>query len=106
MKFAKLLAATLLCIVLDIHFVKADEIDSLLVEFDKNPTVIVGNRLMNCFAERQIADSGIVFNNHVIGKIFDFSLGCFAASASLWRQGERARMPKCDCYLLYASVEI
>ena len=63
MKIVKLLAATLLCIVLDIHFVKADEIDSLLVEFDKNPTVTVGNRLMNCFAERQIADSGIVFPN-------------------------------------------
>ena len=63
MKFAKLLAATLLCIVLDIHFVKADEIDSLLVEFDKNPTATVGNRLMNCFAERQIADSGFVFNS-------------------------------------------
>ena len=62
MKIAKLLAAALLCIVLDIHFVKADEIDSLLVEFDKNPTVAVGNRLMNCFAERQIADSGIVFS--------------------------------------------
>ena len=46
MRIAKILAVTLLCIVLDMHLAKGDEIDSLLVEFDKNPTVMLSNRLM------------------------------------------------------------
>ncbi|MBO4613818.1 MAG: helix-turn-helix domain-containing protein [Bacteroidales bacterium] len=65
MRIAKILAVTLLCIVLDMHLAKGDEIDSLLVEFDKNPTVMLSNRLMQCFAEKQIAESAITFDNNV-----------------------------------------
>ena len=63
MRIVKLLVATLLCIMLDMHFAKSDEIDSLLVEFDKEPTVMVADRLMQCFAEKQISDSAIIFNS-------------------------------------------
>lgn len=65
MKRAKLLILMLLCVLSGANVAKCDEIDSLLTVFDKNPTVEVANKLMNCFADKQIADSGIVFNNSV-----------------------------------------
>ena len=62
MRIAKLLIVTILCIIFDVHIAKCDEIDSLLVEFDKNPTAVIGNKLMQCFAEKQISDSAITFD--------------------------------------------
>ena len=65
MKRAKLLILMLLCVLSGANVAKCDEIDSLLTVFDKNPTIEVANKLMNCFADKQITDSGIVFNNSV-----------------------------------------
>ena len=64
MRIAKLIAVTLLCIVLDIHFAKADVVDSLLTVFEKNPTAMVANKLMHCFAEGKITDSVIILDSH------------------------------------------
>ena len=64
MRNMKLLAATLLCVVLGANLVKGDEIDSLMTVFDKNPTVKDANRLMTCFAEKQIADNAIIFDSN------------------------------------------
>lgn len=62
MRRAKLLILMLLCVLSGANVAKCDEIDSLLVEFDKKPTVAIGNKLMQCFAEKQISDSAITFD--------------------------------------------
>ena len=63
MRNVKLLAVTLFCVVLGANLAKGDEIDSLMSVFDKNPTVMDANRLMACFAEKQISDNAITFNS-------------------------------------------
>ena len=64
MRNMKLLAVTLLCIVLGANLAKGDEIDSLMTVFDKNPNAKDANRLMTCFAEKQIADNAIIFDSN------------------------------------------
>ena len=64
MRNMKLLAVTLLFVVLGVNLAKGDEIDSLMTVFDKNPTVKDANRLMVCFAEKQIADNAIIFDSN------------------------------------------
>ena len=64
MRNMKLLAVTLLFVVIGANLAKGDEIDSLMTVFDKNPTVKDANRLMTCFAEKQIADNAIIFDSN------------------------------------------